>query len=65
MAETYQIRVITTAGDIRNTRYKGMARDQADTLAEQIRFATDGNGIAAGLQVVRESDGEVYSEWEW
>jgi hypothetical protein len=65
MADTYQIRVITESGDVRNTRYKGMARDDADRIAGEIRFATDANGIAAGLQVVRESDGEVYSEWEW
>lgn len=65
MSNTYQIRVITESGDVRNTRYKGMTCDEADRLAGEIRFSTDSNGIAAGLQVVRESDGEVYSEWEW
>ena len=65
MADTYKITAVSVAGEVRNTRYKGMTREDADTLAEDIRFSTDGNNIIAALQVVRESDGQVYSEWEW
>ena len=65
MSDTYKITAVNISGEVRNTRYKGMTCEDADKLAGDIRFSTDGNNIIAALQVVRESDGEVYSEWEW
>lgn len=63
--ETYKITIVKPDGEIRNTRFKGMTAESADELAGEIRFANDPNGIAAGLQVVNEDTGEIYSEWEW
>lgn len=65
MSDTYKLTIVLPDGRVRNTRFKGMTLERADHTAEIIRFGTDPNGNAAGLQVVNEDTGAIYSEWEW
>lgn len=62
---SYKITLVLPDGAVRNTRFKGMDLDTAEELAEGIRWGTDPNGNANGIQVVDERTGEVYSELEW
>lgn len=65
MRDTYKITILSVHGEERNTRYKGMTLEDADRTAGDICLNTDSNGIGAALRVIREIDGELYSEWEW